>query len=95
MLYKMHKALYGLKQAPRAWNMEIDSFFMCQGFKKSEMEYGVYVQHNSNGNVILVCIYVDNILLTRRCISQINKFKKVLMNAFDISDLGNMVSESK
>lgn len=34
---------------------------------------------------------MDDILLTDTCTSEINKFKKVLMNAFNISDLGNMV----
>ena len=51
----------------------------------------MYVQHTSDGNVILVCLYVDDILLTGSCTSEINKFKKVLMNAFDMTDLGNMV----
>ena len=64
MVFKLHKALYGLKQAPRAWNLKIDSFFKKQGFHKCEMEYGVYVQHTSEGNMILVFLYVDDILLT-------------------------------
>lgn len=55
------------------------------------MEYGVYVHHIYNGNVILVCLYVDDILLTECCTSEMNKFKKVMMNVFDMNDLGNMV----
>ncbi|XP_050885332.1 uncharacterized mitochondrial protein AtMg00810-like [Lathyrus oleraceus] len=55
------------------------------------MEYGVYVQHTSDINMILMCIYVDDILLTGSCSDEIVKFKKVLMNAFGMSDLGNMV----
>lgn len=49
----------------------------------------MYVQHTSKGNVILACLYVDDILLTRSCTSEINKFMEVRMNAFDMSDLGN------
>lgn len=64
MVYKLHKALYELKQAPRAWNLEIDSFSKHSRFKKCEMEYDVYVQHTFNRDVILVCLYVDDILLT-------------------------------
>src|ERR1051325_9137406 len=66
MVYKLHKALYGLKQAPRAWNQKIDSFFKKQGFQKCEMEYGVYVKH-SGSNMIIVCLYVDDILLMGSC----------------------------
>ena len=34
---------------------------------------------------------MDDILLTWSCISEINKFKKVLENAYNMNDLGNMV----
>ncbi|XP_050901733.1 uncharacterized mitochondrial protein AtMg00810-like [Lathyrus oleraceus] len=55
------------------------------------MEYGVYVQHTSKGNMILVCLYVDDILLIISCSYEIMKFKKMVMNEFEMSDLGNMV----
>ena len=90
MVYRLYKALYGLKQAPRAWNKKIDSFFKKQGFQKCEMEYGVYVQHTSEGNMTLVCLYVDDILLTGSSEQEIAKFKKVLMNEFEMTDLGKM-----
>src|ERR1043165_703407 len=90
MIYKLRRALYGLKQAPRAWNLKIDSFFKRQKFQKCEMEYGVYVQP-SNSNMILVCLYVDDILLTGSCTKDIIKFKKMLMTEFEMTDLGNMV----
>ena len=80
MVFKLHKAFYGLKQVPRAWNLKIDSFFKRQGFEKCEMEYGVYVQHTSEGNMILVCLYVDDILLAESSEQEIAEFKKVLMN---------------
>ena len=54
------------------------------------MEYGVYVQHTSDSNMILVCLCVDEILLIERCSYEITKFKKVLMNEFEMNDLGNM-----
>src|SRR4051812_49356764 len=53
------------------------------------MEYGVYVQH-CGSNMILSCLYVDDILLTGSCSEDLMKFKKVLMNEFEITDLGKM-----
>lgn len=91
IVYKLHKALYGLTQAPIAWKLRIDSFFMLQGFRKCEMKYGVYVHHRSNSNIILVCLYVGNILLIGSCSYEIAKSNKVLMNEFDMIDLGNMI----
>lgn len=55
------------------------------------MKYGVYVQHTSNGNMIMMSLYVDSILFIGSCISEINKFKKMLMNVFEMTDLGNMI----
>ncbi|XP_058771602.1 uncharacterized mitochondrial protein AtMg00810-like [Vicia villosa] len=54
------------------------------------MEYGVYVQH-SGGNMILVCLYVDDILMTGGCYEEVVKFKKILMSEFEMSDLGKLV----
>ena len=41
--------------------------------------------------MILVCLYVDEILLTWSFPKDIIKFKEVLMNGFEMTDLGNMV----
>ena len=40
--------------------------------------------------MILVCLYVDDILLTGSSEQEIVEFKKVLMNAFEMTDLGKM-----
>ena len=54
------------------------------------MTYDVYVQH-SESNMILVCLYVDDILLTISCSEEVIKFKKTLMNEFEMTDLGKLV----
>lgn len=91
MVYKLYKAMYGLKQARRVWKLKIDSFFKHMGFEKYEIEFGVYVQHDSNGDLILVCLYVDDIFLTGSYTFEINKLKNVIMKALYMTDLGNMV----
>ncbi|XP_058732763.1 uncharacterized mitochondrial protein AtMg00810-like [Vicia villosa] len=55
------------------------------------MEYGVYVQHTFGGNMILVCLYVDDILLAGSYCDDIVKFKKVPMNEFEMTGLGKLV----
>ncbi|XP_050919433.1 uncharacterized mitochondrial protein AtMg00810-like [Lathyrus oleraceus] len=54
------------------------------------MEYDVYVQHTYEGNMIMTCLNVDCILLTRSSERVIAKFKKMLMNEFEIIDLVKM-----
>lgn len=92
MMYKLHKTLYGLKQAPRAWNLKIDCFFKLQEFRKCEMEYGVYIQHTSDSNMIRVCLYVDVILLTWSYSYEIAKFKKMLMNEFELTNCKSAIT---
>ncbi|MCH81362.1 copia-type polyprotein, partial [Trifolium medium] len=89
MVYRLKKALYGLKQAPRAWNKRIDGFLVKQGFSKCKSEYGVYVQ-KSTSSIILICLYVDDLLVTGSNVSEIKKFKTVMMNEFEMTDLGKI-----
>jgi hypothetical protein len=63
-VYRLHKALYGLKQAPRAWNRRIDSFLSDMGFLKCTTEHGVYVKRSSSNDLIILCLYVDDLLIT-------------------------------
>lgn len=55
------------------------------------MGYGLYFKYTFDRNVILACLYVDGIQLTRSYSFVINKFKKVLMNVFYMTDFRNMV----
>ncbi|CAJ2646460.1 unnamed protein product [Trifolium pratense] len=89
MVYRLKKALYGLKQAPRAWNKRIDGFLVKQGFSKCKSEYGVYVQ-KSTSSIILICLYVDDLLVTGSDIAKIEKFKTVMMTEFELTDLGEI-----
>lgn len=53
------------------------------------MEYRVY-EHHSGNNIIPACLYVDDILLTGSCPEAVMKFKKTLMNEFEMTDLGKL-----
>lgn len=90
MVYRLHKALYGLKQAPRARNKSIDSFLVQQEFVKCKSEYGVYVKKGSEGNQLLICLYVDDLILTGSDMNEIEAFKSQMMSEFEMSDLGKL-----
>lgn len=69
--------------------MKIDSFFHQQEFKKCEVEYGVYVKYTNEGNMILVCIYVDDMLLTGSCLAKIQNQRD--FDEFEMTDLRKVV----
>jgi len=64
LVYRLRKALYGLKQAPRAWNKLIDAVLAKLGFVKCTVEFGVYVKRTSHANTLIVCLYVDDLIIT-------------------------------
>jgi hypothetical protein len=89
-VYKLHKALYGLKQAPRAWNKRIDQFLSQIGFKKCTVEYGVYVKCLEDSSSLIICLYVDDLLVTGSDSNEIEKFKLTMNKEFEMTDLGSL-----
>src|ERR1044072_6189314 len=75
-VYRLHKALYGLKQAPRAWNRRIDGFLLQLGFVKCTTEYGVYIKGLNMSDAIIMCLYVDDLLVTGSKVEEIDAFKQ-------------------
>ncbi|GKV17840.1 hypothetical protein SLEP1_g28296 [Rubroshorea leprosula] len=89
-VYRLKKAFYGLKQAPRAWNKYIDSFFVKAGFKKCPSEHALYVKFNESSDILILCLYVDDLIFTSNSTRMIEDFKRFMMHEFEMTDLGLM-----
>jgi hypothetical protein len=63
LVFRLKMSLYGLKQSPRASYAKIDNFFLRLGFKQRESDHILYVLH-SNGDTLIVVVYVDDLLIT-------------------------------
>ncbi|GKV17137.1 hypothetical protein SLEP1_g27679 [Rubroshorea leprosula] len=87
-VYKLNKALYGLKQAPRAWYCRIDDYLMSQGFRRSIEEATLYVKGSSSESQLILSLYVDDLLLTGNDLKLMEQFKKVMMQEFAMTYLG-------
>ena len=84
---KLVKSLYGLKQAPKQWHEKFDNVMMSNGFKINECDKCVYVKNLENDYVI-VCLYVDDMLIIGSNFKMINSTKKMLSKRFDMKDMG-------
>ncbi|KAM1493880.1 hypothetical protein ACFX10_025604 [Malus domestica] len=84
---KLVKSLYGLKQAPKMWHEKFDHTMITYGFKINESDKCVYVKSYKNSCVI-VCLYVDDMLILGTDKDVINSTKKMLNSNFDKKDLG-------
>lgn len=90
MVYKLKKALYGLKQAPRAWYSRIDTYFSKAGFHKCPYEHTLYIKTGEKGNLLIVCLYVDDLIFTGNDECLFREFKQSMMKEFEMTDLGEM-----
>ena len=86
---KLNKALYGFKQAPRAWNARIDKYLQERNFFKCPYEHALYIKIQ-NGDILIVCLYVDDLIFTCSNPSMFDKFKKEITKEFKMTDIGLM-----
>jgi len=84
---RLLKSLYGLKQAPKQWHEKFDKTLTSAGFAINEADRCVYYRHGGGEGVIL-CLYVDDILIFGTNIDVINEVKSFLSKSFDMKDLG-------
>ncbi|KAL4284533.1 hypothetical protein GQ457_16G014010 [Hibiscus cannabinus] len=89
-VYCLKKALYRLKQAPRAWNTRIDEYFQKNGFIKSPYEHTLYTKKNEDGDIMIVCLYVDGMIFTGNNLGMFHDFKKAMTKEFEMTDIGEM-----
>ena len=83
----LKKAIYGLKQAPRAWYNELRQFLLENGFVNSHSDTSLFIL-NTNGCILFLLVYVDDIIITGNNGDSIDKFVLTLAQRFSIKDLG-------
>ena len=83
---KLVKSWYGLKQATKQWHEKFDNVMMLHGFKINECDKCVYVKVAEHGYVIL-CLYVDDMLIIRSNDKMITSSKYMLNSRFDMKDI--------
>jgi hypothetical protein len=87
MLCKLLKSLYGLKQAPKQWHEKFDRTLTSVGFVVNEAYKCVYYRYGGGEGVIL-CLYVENILILGTSLDVIKETKDFMSNNFEMKDLG-------
>ncbi|WVZ55766.1 hypothetical protein U9M48_006388 [Paspalum notatum var. saurae] len=83
---KLLKSLYGLKQAPKQWHEKFDTTLISAGFAVNEANSCMYYRYGGGKRVIL-CLYVDDILIFGTDIDVINEVKSFLSTKLDMKDL--------
>ena len=86
---KLVKSLYGLKQAPKQWHEKFDNAILSHGFKHNNADKCIYSKFTNSFGVI-ICLYVDDLLIFGTNMQGVNDTKKYLTSQFKMKDLGEV-----
>nr|GFA50173.1 hypothetical protein [Tanacetum cinerariifolium] len=87
---KLVKSLYGLKQAPKHWHQKFDEVVLSSGFHLNQSDKCVYRKFDDSGNGVIICLYVDDMLIFGTDQNQVDKTKKFLSSRFPMKDMGEV-----
>ena len=60
------------------------------GYNQSQGDHTMFFKHSKEGKRAILIVYVDDIILTRDDIAEIEKLKKALASELEIKDLGEL-----
>lgn len=84
---KLIKSLYGLKQAPKQWHQKFDEVVLSNGFKLHNSDKCIYSKFDDNSQVVIICLYVDDILICGADMSQVEMTKSFLSSQYSMKDM--------
>ena len=68
------------------WHDKFSHAFLGDGFSYSEANNCVYTR-SKNGDCVIICLYVDDMLIFGTCIDIVLKTKAFLASKFDMKDM--------
>ena len=74
----LKKSLYGLKQSPRQWYKMFYTFMIGNGYHRREYDNYVYHKELFDDSFIYLLLYVDDMLISYKNMSEINSLKTQL-----------------
>ena len=84
---KLAKSLYDLKQAPKQWHENFDNVMLTHEYVINATDKCIYSKFINNEGVI-ICLYVDNLLIFGTSHDVVHDAKHFLASNFDMKDLG-------
>ena len=85
---KLIKSLYGLKQAPKQWHQKFDEVVLSSGYLLNQADKCVYSKFDESGKGVIICLYVDDMLIFGTDQNQVDLTKEFLSSRFSMKDMG-------
>ena len=86
---KLQKSLYGLKQSPCAWFDRFTKVLKFDGYMQSQADHTLFIKHFTNGKIIVLIVYIDDIVLTGNHEEEMRRLELLIFKEFEINDLGH------
>jgi hypothetical protein len=90
LVLRLKKSLYGLRQAGYNWHVVVDTRLKQLGFTPNPADPCIYSKVCSNGDFLILALYVDDIIVTGSSLKAVNAFKRLIATFFDMKDLGEL-----
>lgn len=78
-----------MKQTPRQWNAKLTEVLQKNQLQQSKLDQSLFLKRNS-GEVTMVLVYVDYMLITWDNLKLIVETKIILQQTFKMKDLGDL-----
>ena len=76
-----------MKQAPKQWHKKFDQVVLSYDFQINNSDKCVYVKQFDDNGCVILCLYVDDILIFGSNMYFIKDVKSFLSSNFDMKDL--------
>jgi len=88
-VWKSQRYLYELKQVGRQWYAKLSHFLLSHNYKCSSVDHCLFLKHVERSTIALI-VYVDDIVLTRNDVKEIQAIMGILHHHFCIKNLGDL-----
>ncbi|GKC46720.1 zinc finger, CCHC-type containing protein [Tanacetum coccineum] len=85
---KLIKSLYRLKQAPKQWHQKFDEVVLSNGYLPNKADKCVYRKFDESSKGVIICLYVDDMLIFGTDQVQVDPTKGFLSSRFSMKDMG-------
>ena len=83
---RLVKSLYGLQQTRKQWHRKFDHVLISNGFSTNDVDKCIYDKVENN-SCIVICLYVDDMLIFGSNLQVVTETKSFLISKFDMKDL--------
>ncbi|GJY54991.1 zinc finger, CCHC-type containing protein [Tanacetum coccineum] len=93
---KLIKLLYELKQEPKQWHQKFDEVVLSNGYLLNQADKCVYYKFDKSGKGVIICLYVDDMLIFGTDQVQVDLTKEFLSSRLSMKDMGeaNVIIDS-